>query len=207
MATEKLNYATGKRKSAIARTWIKPGTGVITVNGQPADEYFTVSTARTILRQPLTLTNNLDAFDINVKVHGGGISGQAGAVRHGITKALILFDPDLRPSLKRAGLSSGIRGKKRERSTDRRVPGHGSNSPSANIFHFCIHQGSRSYSAPFLGFVVPAYTDTICCSAWVNWSSPSRVTTWVFSMPTTPFPGKINFGSSATTIPSCNSVF
>jgi small subunit ribosomal protein S9 len=103
MATEKSNYATGKRKSAIARTWIKPGTGVITVNGQPADEYFTVSTARTVLRQPLTLTNNLDAFDITVKVHGGGISGQAGAVRHGITKALILFDPDLRPSLKRAG--------------------------------------------------------------------------------------------------------
>ena len=62
-----------------------------------------MSTARTILRQPLALTNNLDAFDITIKVHGGGISGQAGAVRHGITKALILFDPDLRPSLKRAG--------------------------------------------------------------------------------------------------------
>ncbi len=103
MATEKTHYATGKRKNAIARTWIKPGSGVITVNDQPADEYFTVSTARTILRQPLTLTNHLDTFDIKVKVHGGGISGQAGAVRHGITKALILFDPDLRQSLKRAG--------------------------------------------------------------------------------------------------------
>lgn len=103
MATEKLNYATGKRKNAIARTWIKPGTGDITVNGRPADEYFTVSTARTILRQPLALTNNLDAFDIKVDVHGGGISGQAGAVRHGITKALIHFDPDLRPALKKAG--------------------------------------------------------------------------------------------------------
>jgi small subunit ribosomal protein S9 len=103
MATEKLNYATGKRKNAIARTWLKPGTGVITVNGRPADEYFTVNTARTILRQPLTLTNNIDAFDIKVNVHGGGISGQAGAVRHGITKALILFDPDLRPALKKAG--------------------------------------------------------------------------------------------------------
>ena len=64
MATEKTYYATGKRKNAIARTWIQPGTGVITVNDRPADEYFAVSTARTILRQPLTLTNNLDAFDI-----------------------------------------------------------------------------------------------------------------------------------------------
>ena len=103
MATEKMHYATGKRKNAIARTWIKPGAGDITVNGRPADEYFTVSTARTILRQPLALTDNLDAFDIKVNVHGGGISGQAGAVRHGITKALILFDPDLRPTLKKAG--------------------------------------------------------------------------------------------------------
>ncbi len=103
MAIEKMNYATGKRKNAIARTWIKPGTGIITVNGRPADEYFSVSTARTILRQPLTLTNNLDTFDIKIKVHGGGISGQAGAVRHGITKALILFDQDLRPVLKKAG--------------------------------------------------------------------------------------------------------
>ena len=103
MATEKTFYATGKRKNAIARTWIKPGSGLITVNDQLADEYFTVGTARTILRQPLALTNNLDAFDVKVSVRGGGISGQAGAVRHGITKALILFDPDLRPALKRAG--------------------------------------------------------------------------------------------------------
>ena len=103
MATEKTIYATGKRKNAIARTWIKPGTGVITVNERPADEYFAVGTAKAILRQPLSLTNNLDTFDIKVNVHGGGISGQAGAVRHGITKALILFDPDLRSSLKRAG--------------------------------------------------------------------------------------------------------
>ncbi|MDL2321738.1 30S ribosomal protein S9 [Desulfosarcina sp. OttesenSCG-928-B08] len=103
MATEKIYYATGKRKNAIARTWIKPGTGIITVNDRPADEYFTMGTARTILRQPLALTSNIDAFDVIVRVQGGGISGQAGAVRHGITKALMLFDPDLRPSLKRAG--------------------------------------------------------------------------------------------------------
>ncbi len=103
MATEKAFYATGKRKNAIARTWLTPGTGVITVNDKPADDYFTVNTARTILRQPLALTNNLDAFDIKINVRGGGVSGQAGAVRHGITKALILFDAELRPSLKRAG--------------------------------------------------------------------------------------------------------
>lgn len=103
MAAEPSFYATGKRKNAIAKTWLKPGTGVITVNDRPADEYFTVGTAKVILRQPLALTNNLDAFDILVKVRGGGISGQAGAVRHGITKALMLFDPALRPSLKRAG--------------------------------------------------------------------------------------------------------
>jgi small subunit ribosomal protein S9 len=103
MATEKAFYATGKRKNAIARTWLTPGTGVITVNDKPADDYFTVNTARAILRQPLALTNNLDAFDIKINVHGGGVSGQAGAVRHGITKALILFDAELRPSLKRAG--------------------------------------------------------------------------------------------------------
>ena len=103
MATEKAFYATGKRKNAIARTWLTPGTGLITVNDKPADDYFTVNTARTILRQPLTLTNNLDAFDIKINVRGGGVSGQAGAVRHGITKALILFDAELRPSLKRAG--------------------------------------------------------------------------------------------------------
>ncbi|MDL2268769.1 30S ribosomal protein S9 [Desulfosarcina sp. OttesenSCG-928-A07] len=103
MATEKTYYATGKRKNAIARTWIKPGNGTILVNDRPADEYFTIGTARAILRQPLALTNTTDSFDITVSVHGGGISGQAGAVRHGITKALILFDSDLRPSLKRAG--------------------------------------------------------------------------------------------------------
>ena len=84
MATEKLYYATGKRKNAIARTWIKPGTGAITVNDRPADEYFTVGTARTILRQPLSLTNNMDAFDIKIKVHGGGDlrSGRCRASRY-----------------------------------------------------------------------------------------------------------------------------
>ena len=103
MAEENVYYATGKRKTAIARTWMKPGSGVITVNDRELDDYFRVGTAKTILLQPLVLTNTLDSFDIRVKVIGGGISGQAGAIRHGITRALMLVDPDLRQSLKRAG--------------------------------------------------------------------------------------------------------
>ncbi len=103
MTAENLYYATGKRKNAIARTWIKPGKGEITINDRTMEDYFRVGTAKTILRQPLELTNNLDAFDVKVTVKGGGISGQAGAIRHGITKALMLFDPELRSVLKKAG--------------------------------------------------------------------------------------------------------
>lgn len=96
-------YATGKRKNAIARTWITPGNGAITINGRTLEDYFRVYTAKTIISQPLMLTNTRDKFDINVKVIGGGIMGQAGAIRHGITKALIGFDAQLRPALKKAG--------------------------------------------------------------------------------------------------------
>lgn len=103
MAEENVYYATGKRKTAIARTWIKPGSGVITVNDRELDDYFRVGTAKTIMLQPLVLTNNRDNYDIRVRVIGGGISGQAGAIRHGITRALMMVDPDLRQSLKRAG--------------------------------------------------------------------------------------------------------
>jgi small subunit ribosomal protein S9 len=103
MVEENAYYATGKRKTAIARTWMKPGSGVITVNGRELDDYFRVGTAKTIMLQPLVLTNTRDSFDIKVKVIGGGISGQAGAIRHGITRALMMADPDLRQSLKRAG--------------------------------------------------------------------------------------------------------
>jgi small subunit ribosomal protein S9 len=103
MVQEKTYYATGKRKNAIARTWIAPGKGEITINGRTLDDYFRVYTAKTIISQPLVLTNNQDKFDIKVKVIGGGIMGQAGAIRHGITKALIEFDGDLRSPLKKAG--------------------------------------------------------------------------------------------------------
>lgn len=103
MAKENVYYATGKRKNAIARTWLTPGKGEIVINDRPMEDFFKVGTAKTIMRQPLTLTDNLEAFDIKVRVIGGGISGQAGAIRHGITKALIQYDPELRPVLKKAG--------------------------------------------------------------------------------------------------------
>ena len=97
-------YATGKRKSAIARTWIQPGSGKITVNGKDADEHFTTNAARLILREPLNLTENTDTCDIKITVKGGGITGQAGAARHGISRALILMNPDLRQALKTKGM-------------------------------------------------------------------------------------------------------
>ena len=98
------NYGTGRRKSAVARVFIKPGKGDIVVNDKPLDVFFSRETGRMIVRQPLELTGNLDKFDIMVNVCGGGESGQAGAVRHGITRALIDFDAELKPVLSNAGL-------------------------------------------------------------------------------------------------------
>jgi small subunit ribosomal protein S9 len=103
MTKENIYYATGRRKSAIAKTWLQPGTGEITVNGRSMNDYFSTETAKIILTQPLDLTNSRESYDIRVSVTGGGPSGQAGAIRHGITRALILVDPDLRKPLKRAG--------------------------------------------------------------------------------------------------------
>jgi len=97
-------YATGKRKSSIARTWIKPGTGKIVINRRPLEEYFTIATAQSLLKQPLEVTNMLASVDIIVTVSGGGIQGQSGAIRHGIAKALTSMEPELRPALKKAGL-------------------------------------------------------------------------------------------------------
>lgn len=105
MATQaEQHYGTGRRKTAVARVYLKPGTGVITVNGRPVDEFFSRETGRMIVRQPLVATNTLTSFDIVVNVNGGGESGQAGAVRHGITRALIEYDPALKPVLRKAGL-------------------------------------------------------------------------------------------------------
>lgn len=98
------NYGTGRRKSAVARVYIRRGKGDIIVNDKPVDEFFSRETGRMIVRQPLVLTDKLTTFDILVNVDGGGESGQAGAVRHGITRALIQYDAALKPVLKKAGL-------------------------------------------------------------------------------------------------------
>jgi small subunit ribosomal protein S9 len=98
------NYGTGRRKSSVARVFIKSGKGEITVNGKPIDAYFARETSRMIARQPLALTSNLTTFDIQVNVSGGGETGQAGAVRHGVTRALIDYDAALKPTLSKAGL-------------------------------------------------------------------------------------------------------
>ncbi len=96
-------YATGKRKDAVARVWIKPGSGKVTVNGRALEVYFARPVLRMILRQPLEVTNRVDQYDMMISVAGGGLSGQAGAVRHGLSKALFHFEPELRPLLKKAG--------------------------------------------------------------------------------------------------------
>ena len=103
MEKENIYYATGKRKSAIARTWLTPGTGEISINNRPVEAYFPVETLRNELLEPFKLTNTAGSFNVKVSVTGGGIAGQAGAVRHGITKALILTDAGLRIPLKKAG--------------------------------------------------------------------------------------------------------
>ena len=96
-------YATGKRKDAVARVWIKPGGGQIVVNQRPVEQYFARPVLRMILQQPLHVANRAGQYDIVVSVVGGGLSGQAGAVRHGLAKALTYFEPELRPALKKEG--------------------------------------------------------------------------------------------------------
>ena len=96
-------YATGKRKNAVARVWVKPGTGKITVNGRDSPIYFARPVLRMLLNQPFVVANRLGSYDVVCTVIGGGLSGQAGAVRHGISKALTYSEPDLRPTLKSQG--------------------------------------------------------------------------------------------------------
>jgi small subunit ribosomal protein S9 len=96
-------YATGKRKDAVARVWVKPGPGKITVNGKEHEAYFARPVLQMILKQPLMLVNRANQYDVICTVSGGGLSGQAGAVRHGLSKALTYYEPELRPTLKKAG--------------------------------------------------------------------------------------------------------
>ena len=97
------SYATGRRKESAARVWVKPGTGVIMINGRPIDQYFARPVLQMLLHQPFQVTERLGQFDVMATVKGGGLSGQAGAVRHGISRALTLYEPELRPALKKVG--------------------------------------------------------------------------------------------------------
>jgi len=101
---EKVYYATGKRKTSIARVWMKPGDGKVKVNDQDLNQYFKLETAKMIIFQPLELTGTLGQFDIDITVLGGGMKGQAGAIRHGITRGLLSVKDEFRESLKKAGL-------------------------------------------------------------------------------------------------------
>ncbi len=102
MATTRY-YGTGRRKSSVARVYLMPGTGKITINKKDMDDYFGYDTLKVITRQPLELTSTADKFDVLVNVHGGGYTGQAGAIRHGIARALVEADAEFRPALKKAG--------------------------------------------------------------------------------------------------------
>ena len=96
-------YGTGRRKSSVARVRIYPGSGNITINGRAIDDYFGLETLKLIVRQPLNITDTSDKFDIVCTVAGGGVTGQAGAIRHGLSRALLVYNPELRPVLKKAG--------------------------------------------------------------------------------------------------------
>jgi small subunit ribosomal protein S9 len=103
MQQENSYYATGRRKTAIARTWIKPGNGEIVINDRPVEDYFPIETIRADMIQPFKITNTFGSYDVKATVVGGGLAGQAGAIRHGITRALVSVNPDFRLTLKRAG--------------------------------------------------------------------------------------------------------
>ena len=115
MATTKY-YGTGRRKSSVARVYLVPGTGKITINKRDIDEYLGLETLKVVVRQPLVATENVDKFDVLVNVKGGGYTGQAGAIRHGIARALLQVDAEYRPTLKAAGyLTRGPRMKERKK--------------------------------------------------------------------------------------------
>jgi len=96
-------YATGRRKESVARVWLKPGTGVMTINGRSMDDYFGRETSKMVINQPLEVLEQLGKVDMTVNVRGGGLSGQAGAIRHGLARALCVWNPEFRPAMKKAG--------------------------------------------------------------------------------------------------------
>ena len=142
MATTRY-YGTGRRKSSVARVYLMPGTGKVTINKKDMDDYFGFDTLKVIARQPLELTSTADKFDVLVNVHGGGYTGQAGAIRHGIARALLEADPEFRPVLKKAGfLTRDPRMKERNTVSKKLVEHH--SSPNVNFCSF------RYWSEDFL---------------------------------------------------------
>ncbi len=146
-------YATGKRKNAIARVWIKPGSGKIIVNGKEFNAFFARPVLQMILQQPIVAAARKDQYDVNATVSGGGLSGQAGAVRHGISKALTYFEPELRGVLKKVGSSPATAASSNARSTARPRPAGRSSSPSAKALgagplgsRHCEGAGQRPFS-------------------------------------------------------------
>ena len=115
-------YGTGRRKKSIARVYLTPGTGKITINKRDIDEYFGLETLKVVVRQPLVATETLEKFDVLVNVHGGGFTGQAGAIRHGIARALLKADAEFRPTLKKAGYLTRDQRKKYGLKAARRAP-------------------------------------------------------------------------------------
>ena len=117
-------YATGKRKNAVARVWLKPGSGIIKINGKISDEYFARPVLRMLINQPLVAAERVDQFDVTCSVTGGGLSGQAGAIRHGISKCLVNFEPEVKKALKPGGFltrdSRVVERKKYGRAKERR---------------------------------------------------------------------------------------
>ena len=128
-------YGTGRRKHSVARVRIYPGSGNVTINGRGIDDYFGLETLKLIVRQPLALTDNIEKFDIVCTVAGGGVTGQAGAIRHGVSRALLEFDPELRPALKKAGFLTPDPRMKERRSTVSRL-------------HVVLHSSQRDNFIP-----------------------------------------------------------
>lgn len=129
---EVIYYGTGRRKSSVARVRLVPGEGKVTINGRDMEEYFGLKTLELIVRQPLNLTETVDKYDVIANVAGGGVTGQAGAIRHGITRALMEMNAELRPALKKAGSLRATRARKSAASTASRKPARLPSSRSVN---------------------------------------------------------------------------
>jgi small subunit ribosomal protein S9 len=139
--SEERYYATGRRKTSVARVWLMPGEGNVTINKRSIDDYLKRETAKMIIRQPLELTETLGKFDIYVNVRGGGISGQAGAIKHGISRALLAVNPDFRPLLKSSrsqASSRATRELKNGKNTASLAPGKDSNTLNDRLVFFGI---------------------------------------------------------------------